>query len=353
MNHSRQLLSRGVWVLVLLGIFGSALPVSKAYGAVTTQVSSRYDQLSTGTPGVVAVNTVGFIPTDTADPIGSIEVEFCSNSPLYDDNCIPPTGLDASKANLVSQTGNTGFVVASNTTTNAVVLTRSPSAPSAIPSTYTLGNISNPSALGTYYARIYTYSTTDASGPLLQYGGIALSTTQSITVRSEVPPYLRFCAGIVITNFNCNSAMAYTVNLGNLSTHNVRTGISQFTTATNAQSGFTVQVSGTTLTSGNNVISTPASPTPSIIGTDQFGINLRANSGIGVGQDPVGPGVGVVSPGYDVPNQFMYNDGDIIASSSTPSNDQTFTVSYIANISATQPPGVYSTTITFVCVGNF
>lgn len=331
----------------------AGLPVQKVYGAAPTQVSYRYDQLSTSTTSASAVNTVGFIVTDTTDPIGSIEIEFCSNSPIFDDSCTAPAGLDASNAQLTAQTGNTGFVVASNTTANAVVLTRSPAIPTTTPNVYTLSSITNPSTLGTYYARIYTYSTTDASGSELQYGGIALTTNQSITVRSEVPPYLKFCAGITITDYNCNSATAYTVNLGNLSTRSVRTGTSQFTTATNAQSGFTVQVSGTTLTSGNNVIAAPSSPTLSLVGTDQFGINLRANSVLGVGQDPVGPGVGKVSANYDVPNQFMYSDGDTIVSSSQPSNNQTFTISYIANINGTQPPGVYSTTITFVCVGNF
>jgi hypothetical protein len=107
------------------------------------------------------------------------------------------------------------------------------------------------------------------------------------------------------------------------------------------------------MTSGNNIIQNLTLPTASFPGTPQFGMNLRANLLPAIGQDPVGLGTGVPAPDYNIPNRFIYNSGDMIASSPLTTNYNRMTVSYLVNITADQPPGVYATTITYLATVQF
>ncbi len=340
--------------LTLAGLVGGCLIAVSLRAYAYTQVLDRYDQLSTNSAGATATNTIGFVMTDNSDPIGSIEFQFCQESPLPGDSCTTPTGFSASNVSLTSQTGNGGFSVAGNSTVNAVILTRSPAIANASPNTYVLSNIVNPSGQGTYYLRISTYPTTDASGAYNEFGGVALSTSSSVTVNSIVPPYLDFCVGVQILNHDCATASSYLINFGDFSSLAPSVGTSQFVVATNAGSGYTVYLSGSTLTSGTNVIANMATPQPSLDGASQFGMNLTANTSPAVGASVSGPGVGgQVTANYDIPNRFVFNNGDTIATSSDPSDYQTYTVSYLTNISPTQPAGVYATTLTYICLANF
>jgi hypothetical protein len=107
------------------------------------------------------------------------------------------------------------------------------------------------------------------------------------------------------------------------------------------------------MTSGNNTITALSSPTPSLPGISQFGINLRDNSSPQVGEEPAGPGTAAPAPDYNIPNFFTFRPGDTIASSSLSTEFNRLTVSYVANVSADQPVGVYSTTITYLAVAQF
>ena len=157
-----------------------------------------------------------------------------------------------------------------------------------------------------------------------------------------------------ITNYDCSTADSYLINFGNFSTGQASTATSQFLVATNAQSGYNVYITGPTLTSGNNTIANLSTPSPSLVGASQFGLNLRTNSSPAVGSDEVGPGVGgQVTSDYNTSNLFSYNDGDTLVSSPAASDNQTFTVSYLTNINAKQPAGVYATTLTYICLANF
>src|SRR5690606_25747303 len=109
----------------------------------------------------------------------------------------------------------------------------------------------------------------------------------------------------------------------------------------------------TTMTSGNNIISALAVPTVSVPGTSQFGLNLRTNTNPSVGQEVVGNGSSVPVPGYGTPNQFKFAHGDVVVSSPVADSNRKYTVSYITNISAAQAPGVYATTLSYICLANF
>jgi hypothetical protein len=107
------------------------------------------------------------------------------------------------------------------------------------------------------------------------------------------------------------------------------------------------------MTSGNNFIPAMSSGDTSQAGTSQFGINLRSNSLPPVGSNPTGGGNGEPTAAYNTPNQFQFLDSDIIAESSGADYLREYTVSYIVNVSGSQAPGIYVSTLTYVCTGSF
>ncbi len=94
-------------------------------------------------------------------------------------------------------------------------------------------------------------------------------------------------------------------------------------------------------------MSASTTPTASAIGTEQFGINLVANtSPTTFGADPVFVpdatfSFGQVAAAYSSPGLFLYNKGDVVALSTASSSFTTYTVSYIFNISHVTPAGAY------------
>lgn len=286
------------------------------------------------------------------ETIGSISLLFCSNSPIGNP-CTPPSGLNVANANLVSQSGTGGFAVSSTSTANTIVLSRQPTTESAGQKVFIFKNIVNPSSVGTFYARVDTYATSSPSGTPLDTGGFAMAISNSYLLTAVVPPYLLFCSGVTISNFNCSDASGNNINFGNLSPYNTAYSQSQILIETNAQNGYSIQLIGNTMTSGNNILPELSTPSNAIPGQSQFGINLVANSRPTIGQNAVGPGAGSVSGDYSQPNLFMFSSGDVLASSIGPSALKKYTISYVLNMNKNQPPGVYSTTLTYIGIANF
>jgi len=127
------------------------------------------------------------------------------------------------------------------------------------------------------------------------------------------------------------------------------------TVDTNAANGFTITVSGSTLTNGSQSIAAiGASSASVVVGTDQFGINLVANTTPAVGADPSGTSpIGSVNSPYDTADKFAFNSGDPVASAGSFVNPTIFTVSYIANISSSVAAGTYTTTLIYSATANF
>ncbi|RYE15684.1 MAG: hypothetical protein EOP51_26645 [Sphingobacteriales bacterium] len=123
---------------------------------------------------------------------------------------------------------------------------------------------------------------------------------------------------------------------------------------TNASGGFAITANGTPMSAGMNVIDSPTSPTESVQGTNQFGLNLVANDAPIVGSNPEGEWANAIpSPDYSLPNRYKYVSGDVVAYSPNVSLMKKFTVSYIVNSSKNLKAGVYSTTITYIASGRF
>lgn len=151
------------------------------------------------------------------------------------------------------------------------------------------------------------------------------------------------------------SVGATSVALGTLSSSAVSSASHTMTVDTNSTHGFTITVSGNTLTKvGATIDAIGAIAAASNPGTEQFGINLVANTSPSVGADPSGTApIGSAASNYDTANQFAYNSGGTVASATTDINTTTYTVSYMANITALTQAGLYSTTLTYAATANF
>lgn len=315
--------------------------------------TNRSIQVSTALPLATASHNFSLTYPSTGS-VGSIVFEYCENSPLEDQPCTAPGGLNVAGATLDSQSGNIGFSIdATNTTANKLVLTRVPAAGVAVASTYNFSNITNPSTAGvTEFVRVSTYASIDGSGASIDSGSVAFATVSPFNVATFVPPFIRMCVGLSVA-VDCSTATGNSLNLGDFTTSQAKSGQSQFAVGTNSISGYNVSVLGTTMTSGNNSIAAMGSPAASQNGTSQFGLNLKANSNPSVGQEPSGSGTGLPAAGYDTVNVFKFAPGDTIASAGTPTEFNQMTVSYLVNINSSQPAGYYSTTLTYLATASF
>lgn len=162
--------------------------------------------------------------------------------------------------------------------------------------------------------------------------------------------------GDPMLEFSVNSS---SVALGALLTSLTRTATSTFSVRNYTSHGYVVQVVGAPPTNGSHPLTNMATAGSSVQGTEQFGINLVANtSPSAFGANPVqlpdsSISFGVAASGYNTANNYRYNSGDVIASASESSGRTDYTVSYIANRSNTTPGGSYAGQQTFICTGTY
>ncbi len=340
-----------VFAAVLLGLPGAQFFVSSHASAGL--VTNRKLSLSSSAASATNVSYSFSFTTVGLYNLGSVVFEFCSEDPLPGQPCTLPTGMVISTATLGAQSGATGFSIVGSGA-NKLILGRVPALTNNTVVSYELQGITNPSmANHTFFGRIYTYTSNNGSGFSVDDGGVTFATANQIAINTEVPPYINFCIAQIIAGLDCSNAAGYLVDVGELSKLNPKIGEAQMLLATNAAYGAGVTINGTTLQSGNNTIPAMAAASSQTPGTSQFGINFRSNSNPNVGIDPVGPGVAAVSAGYNTPNQFKFVAGDQVVGTNTTTDLKKFTISFVTNINQNQAPGVYSTTISFICLANF
>lgn len=111
--------------------------------------------------------------------------------------------------------------------------------------------------------------------------------------------------------------------------------------------GYIIQLIGDPPKFEGHTLQTPNDPTASTPGTEQFAVNVVANTSPAIGANPVqvpGDGVlfGAADELYGTPNMFKYSSGEIIARSLTESGRTDYTISMIVNISSSTPAGNYA-----------
>ncbi len=175
---------------------------------------------------------------------------------------------------------------------------------------------------------------------------VDIITDDQVTITATVDPTITFSISDNAIGFGTLSSSAARWANGAGTGSGTETTAHDLTVATNAASGYTVYVSGATLTSGlNSITAIGGSATASSVGTEQFGIKVGASGGSG----------GALAP-YATAN-YAYNatgsTQDDIAESTGPSVTTTFSITYLANILATTEAGSYATTLTYTTTGRF
>lgn len=335
----------------------SAFPVLSVTRADASPIMGRSVTISNSVgdaSGVsYALSTTSALPTTSV--VKSVEIKFCT---ALTGGCVAPAGFSALLSTLASQP--TGLGAASGWTVNAAtqgslrIVNASNSTASSGLVSIDWNNAHNPTATNTtFYGIITTYSDSGWS-TAIDSGSVALSTATQIQVSLKVDESLSFCAGTSITGQDCSTIAGNLVNLGSGSITNTVTGTSVLAASTNANSGYSISITGNTLTSGLNTIPALASGSSSVKGSKQFGLNLAsANTIPAVGAAKSGAGTAIVDPNYATNDNFRFVSGDTVASSVGPTNVNAFTVGYIANIDGITPAGAYTSNLTYTATSNF
>lgn len=363
--RSRTKLFRILTCVVLLAATFSLVFVNNDTYAAEQITARKLTLIANGTNGgsqadVDANHKFDFTLPTTGD-VGSIQFLYCTTAA---GTCTKPTDLVTTTATLFSQSGAEGFTMV-NTTDGAPYITRTAASAGGAVS-YQLNTVHNPSDENkTFYVRISTYASTDATGTAIDAGTVAASTATQIVLTGTMPESLIFCAGGTVSA-DCVTTTSGAISFNQLfSPTDTATASSQMAASTNATNGYTISVNGSTLMSGANSIAAMTEAAGGTRGSGQFGMNLKLNTD--ATSDPVvgaevTPYFGVhdghtyqgqASAGYNTVDSFKFVTGETVASSATGTDAQAFTASYIVNVPGSQIAGVYTTTLTYICTATF
>lgn len=163
------------------------------------------------------------------------------------------------------------------------------------------------------------------------------------------------------TKTSPNPTLSFAINNSNVDFGSFSTGIATTSTASFSISnytsyGYAVQIIGKAPSNGNHTISAMTSTAVSQAGTEQFGINLVANTlpvSVGSNPDKGQFGFGMAAPNYAVSNSYRYVSGETIATSPKSSGITAYTISYLVNVNSLTPGGQYTSDQTIVVTGTY
>lgn len=348
MKHTK---SKIIWLVTLVLSLGPLLIFApQASAAQLTSRSVTLSSSSAASSNATTTYTFGFTTATTAT-FQSFQAQACTTA---SGSCTTPTGFSQSSSTFTSSTLSGTWSI--STATSGALRASATSASSTTSGTaknMVIGTVQNPTtANATFFMRVTLYSDTGYT-TAVDTGVVAASTASLIDVSASVDETLTFCTGTSGISTDCSAPSGTSVGLGTITATSTGAQTSLIGVATNAGSGYSITINGTTLTSGGNTISALASQTASSQGSEQFGVNLVANATPSVGANPSGSGSATPTANYNTADQFRFVTGDSIASKNSADAFRLFTVSYIANISSATEPGTYTTTITYICTATY
>ena len=373
---SRRTLGR-LYFAVVLGFVGVLLsPLFTQPSVNAAQITNRSLTLQAGAsaggsdPGGVVNHLFSFtVPSSVA--IQSIEFHYCT---VASGTCGTVTGLTTTSATIGASTSAalSGFTITNTTNADPFISSATAYTPAANTALVVqLDTITNPTTANyTFYVWITTWSGANDTGTAVDTGTVAAATANPIVLTGTMPESLIFCTGATIGTTSgipdCSTATPGTIGFNQLfSPSATATATSQMAASTNASHGYAITVNGATLTNGSYTIAAMSTAGTSIIGTGQFGMNLEVNTtpAVGTALTPASEGVnyfGFPDTGYNTANSFKFTTGDTVANSgystgtpTVPTDAQIYTVSYIVNVPGKQPPGTYTTTLTYIGTATF
>jgi hypothetical protein len=146
------------------------------------------------------------------------------------------------------------------------------------------------------------------------------------------------------------------LNFGSFSAGSTVTTTSTFAVSDYTSYGYVVQALGNAPSNGGHTIAAMATTGVSAAGTEQFGINLVANTSptsVGANPDHGQFGFGAPTANYGTSNNYRFVSGETIISAPKSSGVTVYTISYIINVSSITPGGKYSGDQTILCTATF
>lgn len=374
--------------LVLSTLIALVLPLFTNRNVSADQVQNRFiqmsDSASSGGPipsgigsgtNVTYTFSFGISNNPAYSPnMKSYIVDFCAEDPIIADTCTAPTGLDLTAATPIS--GNTaGWTITS--TGSQVKATNAIGLPGNTQITLELGGITNPSTAGTFFARIYTYADTTWGGYVsptnigtnVDYGGVAMSTTNAISVTAAVMEHLTFCISGAPIGADCSGLSPANLTIGHgfpliVDGSQVDSTNAYMQTSTNAKNGVIIRMENLNSCGGlssNGGVSCPIPaagnlPVAFSPGTARFGMNVAPSIG----------GIGSILPQapYDqsVANKYAMDTtagtgvtstyGSQIANGGAVDNVENI-LTFAASASNVTPANTYSATFVMVATSTF
>lgn len=343
--------------LSILGLLSSGLwGVSFANAAAITSASDTMDRLTTST---LANHDISFV-TPTGITTGqTITVTFpgsfsISSSLTFTDVDVLVNGVQQT---LAASNGASTWGVVRTSATVLTITAQSAGTPAAAGATIRIKIGTNATNQSTGVFQVTNDSSTGAKiisigGTMADSGSVTVNlvTNDTVAISATVAQSLTF------------SISSNTLLFGTLTSANARwadtsagstTDVVAHTIAisTNAPSGYSISIKGDTLRSAqnsNNII-TPvgASPAASSPGSKQFGIYATKSGGVN----------GTIASPYATASSYGLDcsstTATTFASGSSSTATETYSLHYIANISATTEAGSYSTALTYVGTANF
>ena len=149
------------------------------------------------------------------------------------------------------------------------------------------------------------------------------------------------------------------IAFGSLSTAATSTATATFSVLNYTAYGYAVYTIGSPPSNEGHSLTGMNPTTASQTGTEQYGINLKANtSPVSFGADPAQVpsssfSYGTAASGYNTTNNYRYVAGEKIAEATKTSGETDYTISYIVNVSTTTPGGQYAGSQSLVVVGTY
>ena len=152
-----------------------------------------------------------------------------------------------------------------------------------------------------------------------------------------------------------------TYDLGVLDASVTGAAAATFSVRNYLSSGYIVTLSGSAPSStsgGTHTLTALSAQTGSSPGTEQFGVNMVANSNPAIGTDPSQApdssfSFGSATNGYATANLYKFVPGDTVAFSSKSSGQTNYTLSIIANVQRSTPAGQYGGSLNLQVVPTF
>jgi hypothetical protein len=398
---------------LLLGIIApTAMPAFASADVLTsrsvTLTSSAADAPSVGYDvKFTAPNNI-----DGTGTPGGVVIYFCDDSPLLEASCNAPSGLTTTSVSLTTTKygGSTASSVGSvaSTAANSLKWTAAADFTGGATLELQLAGIHNPSATGTFYARITTYAdSTDltsstgtdatAEGTYQDDGAVALSTANTVGVTAYVLESMTFCVSGAAPSENCGAAesgcpatsgcvtspdMTIGETTGSVialdSTH-LSTGQVYAQLSTNASGGAVVNLKSNAVGCGGlfrngvsdaghcNIAPQTATATGFSAGTAMFGLTVGSSAAAPLTAGGAGTGSGTLAPatGYDATHYYIdaatnnstgvtstYGSA-LLTTSGTQTNNLNVPITFGASVSSTTPAGVYGATFGMIATGTF